>query len=171
VVAHFHYTLFPSAILGSIAGVYFWFPKMFGRMLNETLGKIHFAISFLAFNCVFIPLFFVGMTGHMRRIYNPMEYNFLKPIAPIHEFVTYAAIILILAQGIFVVNVLWTFLAGKKATDNPWQANTLEWATSSPPPMINFETVPTVYRDPYEYSPPGHKDDWLPQWQPTVRGV
>jgi len=163
VVAHFHYTLFPSVILGGLTGIYYWWPKMTGKMLNETLGKLHFWPTIIAFNCVFIPLFFVGMGGHHRRIYNPEQFDFLKPLMPIHVFVTKSAIVLIASQAILALNIVWTFIAGKKAGDNPWNANTLEWATSSPPPHGNFSHEITVYRDPYEYSVPGYAQDHLPQ--------
>ena len=168
VVAHFHYTLFPSVFLGGFAGFYFWFPKMFGRMFNETLGKIHFWITAIAFNCVFIPLFLAGAAGNMRRVYNPMQYDFLKHLAPIHQFATIATIVLLLGQIPFVINVVWSLWAGERAPANPWHANTLEWATTSPPPHGNFTTVPTVHRDPYEYSPPGMGEDWLPQYAPQA---
>ncbi|MFQ5668021.1 MAG: cbb3-type cytochrome c oxidase subunit I, partial [Candidatus Binatia bacterium] len=173
VVAHFHYTLFPSALLGGFAGLYFWYPKMFGRMLNETLGKVHFWITLLSFNAVFIPLFLLGMGGHMRRIYNPLQYDFLKPLQPIHHVVTVAAIILLVGQIPLIVNFFWSLVAGERATDNPWHANTLEWSTTSPPPHGNFATIPTVYRDPYEYNAPGVSEDWLPQYvpSPAMRGV
>ena len=173
VVAHFHYTLFPSALFGGFAGMYFWFPKMFGRMMNETLGKIHFWITLVAFNCVFIPLFLAGAAGNMRRVYNPMQYDFLKHLAPIHRFATIATIVLLIGQIPFIINFFWSLFAGQPATDNPWKANTLEWATSSPPPHGNFEHVPTVYRDPYEYSLPGMTEDYLPQYAPAPapRGV
>jgi len=173
VVAHFHYTLFPSVILGGLAGLYFWFPKMFGRTLNEPLGKLHFWLTFFSFNAVFIPLFFVGLAGHMRRLYDPTQYDLLEPLMDTfpfvsHAFVTKAAIVLIVSQVLLLVNVVWSLLAGEHAADNPWKANTLEWATSSPPPHGNFATLPNVYRDPYEYTPPGSKDDWLPQTAPAA---
>ena len=168
VIAHFHYTLFPSVILGGLTGLYFWWPKMTGRMLNETLGKIHFALTFVSFNCVFIPLFLAGLGGHHRRIYNPYQYDFLKPMQSIHEFATYALIVLMLAQVFLFINIVWSLLAGEKAPDNPWNANTLEWATTSPPPHGNFKTLPTVYRDPYEYSVPGRTTDWVPQTVPET---
>jgi cytochrome c oxidase subunit 1 len=167
VVAHFHYTFFPSVFFGGFAGIYFWFPKMFGRMMNETLGKVHFALTMVFFNLVFLPMFVLGMGGHMRRIYNPMQYDFLKPLAPVNQFVTVAAVCLLLGQIPFVVNFFTSLIWGKKAEANPWRANTLEWSAPSPPPHGNFVSVPTVYRGPYEYSKPGAQDDWLPQDRPV----
>ena len=167
VVAHFHYTLFPSVFMGGFAGLYFWYPKIFGRMMNETLGKIHFFVTVISFNCVFVPLFLAGAAGNMRRVYNPMQYDFLKHLAPIHQFATIATIVLLLGQIPFIINFFWSMFKGAKAPDNPWQANTLEWATSSPPPHGNFEHVPTVYRDPYEYSVPGAAQDFVPQYVPA----
>ncbi|HVN83449.1 MAG TPA: cbb3-type cytochrome c oxidase subunit I [Candidatus Binatia bacterium] len=173
VVAHFHYTLFPSVFLGGFAGIYFWYPKMFGRMMNEVLGKLHFWVTFFGFNCVFIPLFVAGAAGNMRRVYNPMQYDFLKPLAPIHQFATYATVVLLIGQIPFIVNFFWSLFAGRRAPENPWHANTLEWSAPSPPPHGNFEKPPTVYRDPYEYSVPGATEDWLPQHVPASapRGV
>jgi cytochrome c oxidase subunit 1 len=166
VVAHFHYTLFSAAIFGGFAGMYYWFPKMFGRMMNGLLGKIHFWWTAICFNLVFIPMFLLGMGGQMRRIYNPLQYDFLKPQQPINEFVTIAAILLIIGQIPFVINFFWGMVAGKKAERNPWLANTLEWVAPSPPPHGNFETAPAVYHGPYVYSSPETEDDWLPQDQP-----
>jgi len=163
VVAHFHYTLFPAALLGGFAGLYYWFPKMTGRLLDERLGKLHFWVTVLAFNAVFLPLFVVGMGGHMRRIYDPLQYEFLRPMQPTHQFVTVAAIVLILGQIPLLVNVAWSLRRGRRATDNPWRANTLEWATTSPPPHGNFPVPPVVHRDPYDYSRPGAREDHVPQ--------
>jgi len=163
VVAHFHYTLFSNVFFGGFAGIYFWFPKMFGRMMNETLGKIHFWLTFIFFNGVFIPMHLVGLHGMMRRIANPMQYEFLKPIEPLNVFITLMAILLILSQLVFVVNFFWSLLRGQIAKDNPWDANTLEWTTTSPPPHENFAATPAVYRWPYDYSLPDSLTDWLPQ--------
>jgi cytochrome c oxidase subunit 1 len=137
-------------------------------MLNEALGKVHFWITILAFNGVFLPLFLAGAGGHMRRIYNPLQYDFLKQMQPVHEVATIAAIVLLLGQIPLVINFFWSLFAGAKAPDNPWQANTLEWTTSSPPPHGNFPTPPRVYRDPYEYSRPGNPRDWMPQTAPLT---
>lgn len=166
VVAHFHYTLFSVVFFGSFAGIYFWFPKMFGRMMNETLGKIHFWLTFIFFNSVFIPMHLVGLRGMMRRIANPMQYEFLKPLEPLNQFITLAAILLLLSQFFFIVNFFISLARGKAAERNPWQANTLEWTTTSPPPHENFSAIPTVYRGPYEYSAPDAAEDWLPQDRP-----
>lgn len=167
VVAHFHFTLFSAVIFGGFAGLYFWFPKMFGRMLNEPLGKIHFWFTLIGFNLVFIPMFVVGLGGQVRRIYDPTQYDFLKPHQPMNEFITIAAIVLFLGQIPFIVNFFWSMFKGKLAGNNPWQANTLEWAAPSPPPHGNFETLPAVYHGPYVYSAPEMKEDWAPQNQPA----
>ncbi len=166
VVAHFHYTLFPAAFLGGFAGIYFWFPKMFGRMMNEALAKIHFWLTIVLFNMVFLPMFVLGMGGHVRRIYDPTQYEYLKSMQPINVFVTMAAVLLLIGQIPFAINFFWSMFAGKRAERNPWRANSLEWVAPSPPPHGNFETVPRVYRGPYDYSLPDGREDWLPQDRP-----
>ncbi|MBI2533675.1 MAG: cbb3-type cytochrome c oxidase subunit I [Deltaproteobacteria bacterium] len=168
VVAHFHYTLFSVVFFGSFAGLYFWFPKMFGRMMNEALGKIHFWLTFIFFNAVFIPMHLVGLRGMMRRIANPMQYEFLKPLEPLNMFITLSAILLLVSQVVFVINFFMSLARGKAAERNPWQANTLEWTTDSPPPHGNFAAVPSVYRGPYEYSSPESAEDRLPQDRPLT---
>jgi cytochrome c oxidase subunit I len=168
IVAHFHYTLFSATFFAGFAGLTYWFPKMFGRMLNEILGKIHFWLTFIFFNAVFLPMHYVGLQGMMRRISNPLQYEFLQPLQPLNVFITTAAVLLLLSQILFIVNFLWSILAGKKAERNPWQANTLEWTTLSPPPHGNFDGIPVVYRSPYEYTSPEASEDWLPQNQPTA---
>ena len=168
VVAHFHYTLFSATFFAGFAGLYYWFPKMFGHMMNEILGKIHFWLTFIFFNAVFIPMHFVGLGGMIRRIANPMQYDFLQPLQPINVFITVAAIFLLLSQIPFVINFLWSLFRGRVAERNPWQANTLEWSAPSPPPHGNFEAVPVVYRSPYEYSSPDVAQDWLPQDRPLT---
>ena len=110
----------------------------------------------------------LGVGGHMRRIYNPLQYEFLQPLQPINVFITVSALVLGAAQLVLVVNFFWSLFAGKKAERNPWQANTLEWVASSPPPHGNFEAIPVVYGGPYEYSVPGLAEDYLPQNQPRV---
>jgi cytochrome c oxidase subunit I len=166
VVAHFHYTMFPVTFFGGIAGLYFWFPKMFGKMMNEFWGKVHFWLSFFAFNGIFIPLFLVGLGGHPRRIYELSSYEMLKPLQPLHVLATICAIGLFIAQIPFIINLFHSMVRGKVAEKNPWHSNTLEWTLASPPPHPNFPVPPRVYRDPYEYSVPEMTEDWLPQDQP-----
>lgn len=162
IVAHFHYVV-AGIIFALFAAVYYWFPKMFGRMMNEGLGKIHFVLTYIFFNGVFFPMHFLGVAGHMRRIYNPTQYEFLKPMQHWNVFITVSALLLGASQIFFLVNFFWSLFAGKKAERNPWHANTLEWVASSPPPHGNFEVQPVVYRGPYEYSSPEVQEDWLPQ--------
>jgi len=163
VVGHFHYTLLSGIFFGGFTGIYFWFPKMFGRMMNERLGKIHFWLTLIFFNATFFPMHLVGLGGMMRRIANPLQYEFLQSLQPINVFITISAIGLALSQLVFLLNVGWSLVAGRKAERNPWQATTLEWATPSPPPHGNFDALPVVYRGPYEYSSPEASEDWLPQ--------
>jgi cytochrome c oxidase subunit I len=166
VVAHFHYTMFPVTFFGGLAGLYFWFPKMFGRYMNETWGKVHFWLSFFTFNGIFIPLFLVGLGGQPRRIYELSAYDMLKHLQPLHVLATVCAIGLFIAQVPFIINLFHSMVRGKVAEKNPWHANTLEWTLDSPPHHPNFPIPPRVYRDPYEYSVPEMTEDWLPQDQP-----
>jgi cytochrome c oxidase subunit 1 len=166
IVAHIHYVLFGGSLFAIFAGITYWFPKMFGRMMNEKLGKIHFWITFVSFNCTFFPMHILGMAGHMRRIYNPQQYDFLKPIIPINEFISISSFVLGAAQFLLLANIIWSLFKGAKATENPWHANTLEWTTPSPPPHGNWPgAVPVVYRGPYEYSSHEVAEDFLPQSQ------
>src|SRR5919108_207807 len=162
IVAHFHYVV-AGILFGVFAGLYYWFPKIFGRMMNETLGKIHFWLTFAFFNLTFFPMHFLGVGGHMRRIYNPMDYKFLEPLYGMNTFITVMALCLGASQIFFVINFIWSLFAGPRAEQNPWRANTLEWDAPSPPPHGNFLTPPVVYRGPYEFSSPEVEEDWLPQ--------
>jgi cytochrome c oxidase subunit 1 len=168
VVAHFHYTLMPLVFFGGFAGLYYWFPKMFGRMMNETLGKIHFLFTFICFNCVFIPLFLAGVAGNPRRIYEMSSYDFLKPAQHLHVIATIATLGLLAGQVPFIVNFFASLFKGRAAGRNPWQANTLEWCTDSPPPHGNFTAPVVVYRDPYEYGNPDAPKDWMAQNEPPA---
>ena len=151
VVGHFHFTMGLSAIFGAFAGFYYWFPKMWGRMMNETLGKIHFWLSFVLVYCVFMTLHLMGLTGSVRR-YSQFVADFMVPLTPTNRFITIAALLLGATQFIFFYNVIWSRFKGPKAADNPWQATTLEWDTTSPPPFDNFGgRQMTVYHGPMEY--------------------
>ncbi|MDW8265777.1 MAG: cbb3-type cytochrome c oxidase subunit I [Gemmataceae bacterium] len=166
IVAHIHYVLFMSSMFGIFAGIYYWFPKMFGRMMNETWGKIHFVLTFIFANCAFFPMHILGTGLHMRRIYDPTEYDFLKPLQPVNQFISVNALLLGLVQVIFLGNFLYSLFWGPKADRNPWRSNTLEWMAPSPPGHGNFETTPIVYHGPYEYAAPGIEEDYLPQTSP-----
>jgi len=167
VTAHFHLVMGVASIFGMFAATYFWFPKMFGRMMNEGLGKFHFWITFLGVYAIFIPFHAMGMLGMPRRYANFGEYEFLKGSHSLVLFVTVAAIITVAVQLVFYFNLIWSMFKGKKATDNPWEATTLEWTTATPPPHDNFAGhLPTVYRGPYEFSVPGAAKDFTMQNEP-----
>ena len=163
IVGHIHYVLFGGSLFGVFAAIQYWFPKMFGRQMNDGWGKVHFALTFIAFNLVFFPMFILGANGMPRRIADPYQYQLFQPLQPLNQFMTISAYVLGAAQLILAANVAWSLFRGKKAVDNPWESNTLEWQTSSPPPLENFHAIPTVYRGPYEYSSPLVEEDWLPQ--------
>ncbi len=170
IVAHIHYVLFGGSLFGIFAGIQYWYPKLFGRRQNETWGQIHFWLTFIFFNLTFFPMHLLGIGGHMRRISDPNVYDFLKPFAGMNEFITICAIILGFAQLILVVNMLMSFKLGKKASRNPWRANSLEWAAPSPPVGHgNFDKPLRSYRGPYEFSLPGKKRDYLPQWKKPAK--
>ena len=167
VTAHFHLVMGVASIFGMFAATYFWFPKMFGRMMNETLGKLHFWITFLGVYAIFVPFHAMGMLGMPRRYAQFSEYEFLKNSKGLVTFVTVAAIITVAIQIVFYFNLVWSLFWGKKASDNPWEATTLEWTTATPPPHDNFAGhVPIVYRGPYEFSVPGAPNDYVMQTEP-----
>jgi len=168
VLAHFHYTFYPIAIIGTFAGFTFWFPKMFGKMMNETLGKIHFWGTIIPFNLIFIPLFFLGAAGQHRRIYDYTNFPELAQYQDIRVLATVALLVMLGFQLVFFYNCIVSWISGEKADPNPWKSNTLEWTTDSTPPGHgNWKELPTVYRGPYEYGTPGRDDDYWPQNQPN----
>src|SRR5271154_877997 len=166
VVGHFHMVMGVAAIFGMFAGTYFWFPKMFGRMMSEPLGKLHFWVTFIGVYCIFMPMHFIGLEGIPRR-YSSFVNDLMQPLMPVHEFMTIAALITGASQFIFLFNLFWSMYKGPKAPDNPWQATTLEWTIPSPPPFDNFGgRHPVVYRGPYEFSVEGTPDDFVMQDSP-----
>ena len=171
IVAHIHYVLFGGSLMAAFAAIYFWFPKMFGRMMSETWGKIHFALTFITYNLAFFPMHLQGMGGHRRRIADPSQYEFLRPLQPLNKFISISVFLLLLSQLPFVINFFWSMFKGKKAPLNPWKDNGLEWTVPSPAPHGNFATTPTVYRGPYEYSLPDAEEDFLPQNAPLKQGA
>jgi cytochrome c oxidase subunit 1 len=167
IVAHIHYVLFGGSLFAGFAGISYWFPKMFGKMMNPTLGKIHFWLTFIAFNCTFFPMHLLGAGGHMRRVADPYVYEHLAHMQGMNQFITISAIVLGFSQLLFVLNIFVSLKWGKKAGNNPWHANTLEWTVPSPAGHGNFDVVPTVYHGPYEYSSPMSDEDYLPQSTPV----
>jgi cytochrome c oxidase subunit 1 len=163
IVAHLHYVLFASSLMGIFAGIYYWFPKMFGRLMNEPWGKVHFAITFVAGNCTFFPMHIIGTALQPRRYSDPLQFEWLKPLQGLNQFISISAFVLGAAQIIFLVNFFYSLFWGKRAERNPWHSNTLEWTAPSPPPHGNFETTPIIYRGPYEYASPESDTDFLPQ--------
>ena len=169
VIAHFHYTFVPIAIIAVFGGITFWYPKMFGRMLNDTLGKIHFWGTVIAFNVIFIPLFMTGVAGDQRRVYSYAQFaeQSRPSLQHLRTTSTIALLVMLSFQFIFLFNFLWSLRHGKRAEANPWMSTTLEWTVPSPPPHGNFAELPTVYRGPYEYGLPGRAEDYWPQNVPN----
>ena len=178
VIAHFHYVVAPGTIFALFAGIYYWFPKMTGRQMNEFWGRVHFWCSFVFMNIVFLPMFAQGMKGMLRRMADgganysaarvPGAIDTLpQSIMELHTWILWAAMALGLAQIPFIINLFWSIKHGEKVkSDNPWQSTTLEWQTPTQPPHGNFAVSPRIYRGPYEYSVPGHATDFIPQNEP-----
>ena len=169
VVGHFHLIMGVAAIFGMFAATYYWVPKMFGRMMNETWGRIHFFLTLAGTYAIFMPMHYLGLAGGTRRYSQYTEVAYLQKLMPLHRFMTFAAIITIAAQFIFVINLFWSMFKGPKASDNPWEATTLEWTTATPPPHDNFGGVtPVVNHGPYEYGVPGAAKDYVMQTDPAT---
>jgi len=169
VVGHFHLIMGVAAIFGIFAATYYWFPKMFGHMMNETWGRVHFFITLAGTYAIFMPMHYLGMAGQTRRYSQFTEVAYQTKLLPLQTFMTYAAIITIAAQFIFLINLFWSMFKGPKASDNPWEATTLEWTTTTPPPHDNFGgKTPVVYHGPYEYGVPGAAKDYVMQTDPAT---
>ena len=172
IIAHFHYIIAPGTIFAIFAGVYHWFPKATGRMMSETLGRLHFWGSLIAINWLFMPMFFQGISGVHRRWWDGGASAYSATVGPWLDWnlkISYAAWTLGAMQVFFIVNFFWSIFRGRKVpNDNPWDATTLEWDTPSPPPHGNFIKPIAVYRGPYEYSVPGADKDFTPQSEPPA---
>ena len=167
VIGHFHYVVAPGTIFALFAGVYYWFPKVTGKKMCEFLGKLHFWPSLIFMNGVFMPMFLQGLAGVNRRLYDGgLQYAQNAPVIYWNKVMTVSAICLGIAQLPFLINLVVSLFKKKEESINPWEATTLEWAAPSPPPHGNFATEPVVYRGPYEYSVPGSKKDFTPQFEP-----
>jgi cytochrome c oxidase subunit 1 len=164
IVAHIHYVLFGGSMFGIFGSIVFWYPKMFGRMMNNTLGYIHFFLTFIFFNCTFFAMHILGIGGFPRRIADYLNYGSFAHFQPMNIFISVSAFALGASQVFFAINFIGSWIWGKKAPGNPWEATTLEWNDCpSPPPHGNFTKVPVVHHGPYEYSSPLVEEDWLPQ--------
>ena len=171
VVAHFHIVMGLSAIFGMFAGVYHWFPKMYGRMMNKSMGYAHFWLTFITAYGVFFPMHFLGMAGLPRRYYSNTAFPMFDNLADINVLITYFAIIGGIAQLIFIFNFFYSIWRGPKASQNPWRANSLEWTTPVEHLHGNWPgDVPVVHRWAYDYSKPGYEEDFVPQNVPLAEG-
>lgn len=167
IVAHFHLVMGSASFFGMLAGIYHWFPKMFGRMMDRRLGYIHFWISFVGIYLVFFPMHYIGIAGFPRRYYSFTNFDFTSKFTDLNMFISAAAIVTFAAQFIFVFNFFYSMYRGRKATQNPWRSNTLEWTTPINPGHGNWPgEIPTVYRWSYDYSKPGAEEDFIPQTVP-----
>jgi cytochrome c oxidase subunit 1 len=167
VIGHFHYIVAPGTLFALFAGVYYWFPKVTGRQMGERLGHVHFWLSLIGMNGIFLPMFMQGLAGINRRLYDGgRSYAFFSGMEGSFVLQAWAAGLLGVAQIFFVVNLVRSLRRGAAAPDNTRQATTLEWSTTSPPPHDNFPATPTVHRGPYDYSPAGSTADFVPQGQP-----
>ena len=165
VVAHFHFVMGGVSSFGFLAGIYQWYPKMFGRMLNPTLGYIHFWGVFIGVYLLFFPMHYMGIAGFPRRYYSFTSYSWLKDsYLDLNTFVSLAAVLVHASNMLFLFNFFYSMFYGKRATQNPWRANTLEWTTPIEELHGNWPgEIPAVYRWPYDYSKPGAKEDFIPQ--------
>jgi cytochrome c oxidase subunit 1 len=166
VVGHFHLVMGVASMFGIFAGTYFWFPKVTGRMMSETWGKVHFWMTLVGAYCIFMPFHYLGMAGNIRR-YSSFVDEFMQPFIPVHKFITIAALFTGVAQLIFLFNLIYSRFRGKPASQNPWEGTSLEWSVPSPPPFDNFGgKLPVVYHDPYQYSVEGVAHDFVMQDSP-----
>src|SRR5476651_970000 len=170
IIAHFHYVIAPGTIFALFAGVHYWYPKATGRMMSEFWNKVHFWPTMILMNCVFFPMFLQGMAGMHRRMYDGgATYEILnKNVLHWNVFISESAWLMALAQIPFIINFAFSWKYGRKVSDNPWEATTMEWSAPSPPPHGNFLHPMAAYRGPYEYSVPGHPTDFTPQSEPPT---
>jgi cytochrome c oxidase subunit 1 len=155
--------LFAGTAMAVFGAIYFWFPKMFGRMMNEFWGKIHFFLTFIFLNGTFYTMHVLGAVGFPRRLADPYHYETFRELQPMNQFMSICAIAMVTVQVIFAINFMGSIFFGKPVGRNPWGANSLEWIAPSPPGHGNFDFQPVVYRGPYEYGAPESDNDFYPQ--------
>jgi cytochrome c oxidase subunit 1 len=171
VVGHFHIVMGLSAIFGMFAGLYHWFPKLYGRMMNRKMGYVHFWVTIVCGYGVFFPMHFTGLAGAPRRYYDYSEFPFLDHVIDLNVVISVFAVIGTLAQIIFLFNFFYSAIRGAKAVQNPWKSNTLEWTTPVEHVHGNWVgEIPEVHRWPYDYSKPGKEEDFCPQNIPLEEG-
>ena len=171
VVAHFHLVMGISALYGMLAGMYHWFPIMFGKMMNKNLGYVHFWITAISAYGVFFPMHFIGMAGLPRRYYTNSNFPLFDDLADTNQIITMFAIMGAAVQLVFLYNFIYSMYYGKKAPQNPWKSTTLEWTASQKHIHGNWQgKIPEVHRWPYDYSKPGYKEDFVPQHIPLKKG-
>jgi cytochrome c oxidase subunit 1 len=170
IVAHFHYVLFAGTAMAVFGAIYFWYPKMFGRLMNEFWGKVHFFLTFVFLNGTFFTMHILGAVGFPRRLADPYHYETFRQLQPLNQFMSICAIGMVAVQVIFAINFIGSMFFGKRAGRNPWGANTLEWTAPSPPGHGNFDFQPVVYRGPYEYGDPESDEDFYLQTTPPPAG-
>ena len=164
VVAHFHLVMGAAAFFGMMAGVYHWFPKMFGRMMDDKLGYVHFWMTFIGVYLVFFPMHYIGIAGFPRRYYSWTKFDFSQSFTDMNMFISIAAFVTFSAQLIFGFNFFYSMFRGRRSPQNPWRSNTLEWTAPVNPGHGNWVgEIPSVYRWPYDYSKPGAAEDFIPQ--------
>jgi cytochrome c oxidase subunit 1 len=147
-----------------VAGIYHWFPKMFGRMMDASLGYIHFWVTFIGAYLVFFPMHYIGIAGFPRRYYSHTGFDSFSTFTDLNQFISVAAFLTFGAQFLFLFNFIYSIFKGRKASENPWHSNTLEWTTPVNPGHGNWPgEIPSVYRWPYDYSKDGADDDFIPQ--------
>ena len=151
VVAHIHYVLFGGSVFGMYAGLYYWWPKITGRMMDYKLGQVHFWVTFLSFNVTFLPMHWLGLEGMARRV---ADYKLYPQFQAWNVVASIGSFVLALSTLIVIYNMVWSLTKGKRAPANPWNARTLEWQISSPPPYYNFKTIPAVLKNPYDFGEP-----------------
>lgn len=168
VIGHFHYVVAPGTLMALFAGIYYWFPKVTGRVMSEFWGKVHFWGSVVCMNLIFFPMLIQGLAGVSRRLYDGgASYEFAQDVIHYNTTMSHAAWLLAVFQVPFIINFFYSIWKGRQVGDNPWHATTIEWSAPSPPPHGNFAEVPVAYRGPYEYSVPGADKDYTPQFEPA----
>ena len=153
---------------GVFTGCYYWFPKMFGRRMNEALGRVHFWLTIVPVFPAFVAMHYLGIGGHLRRLYDPTAYDYAVPTQGFNVLISFALFVAVAAQLVFLFNFFWSLFRGRRTDENPWESATLEWTTASPAPHLNWDELPVVYRGPYDYRVDGAGEGYWPQTAPVV---